>query len=55
MESTSGVPETTGIDVLTGGPTIAAVGFDATVCEPSEFVAVTRTRSRNPTSALVTT
>jgi len=47
------VPRTTGVDVFTGGPTTTAVGFDAAVREPSAFIAVTRTRIREPTSALV--
>src|SRR5262245_42686565 len=45
------VPRTVGVDVLTGGPTTTLVGFDATVFEPSAFIAVTRTRSLKPTSA----
>ncbi|MBA3562031.1 MAG: hypothetical protein H0W35_04845 [Actinobacteria bacterium] len=53
-ESTSAVPRTSGIEVFTGGPTTIAVGFDATVCSPSAFVAVTRTRKRDATSALAT-
>ncbi len=53
-DPTSAVPPTSGIDVFTGGPTTTAVGFDATVCSPSAFVAVTRTRKRDPTSALAT-
>src|SRR6188472_3966945 len=52
-ESTSGVPTTSGSDVFTGGPTTTAVGFEAATFEPSAFVAVTRTRMRKPTSALV--
>ena len=47
------VPRPTGGDVFTGGPTTTPVGFDAAVREPSAFVAVTRTRIRKPTSALV--
>jgi hypothetical protein len=38
--------------VFTGGPTTTPVGFDAAVRDPSAFVAVTRTRMRDPTSAL---
>jgi hypothetical protein len=45
------VPLTVGVDVFTGTPTTTAVGFDATVFEPSAFAAVTRTRSLKPTSA----
>src|SRR2546430_11159872 len=44
-------PWIAGFEVLTGGPTTTAVGFEATVDDPAEFVAVTRTRMRNPTSA----
>ena len=50
VESTSGVPTTSGSDVLTGPPATTAVGFEAATREPSAFVAVTRTRMRNPTS-----
>ena len=45
------VPETSGIDVLTGCPTTVAVGSVAAVRKPSAFVAVTRMRIRKPTSA----
>jgi hypothetical protein len=48
---TSIVPRGHGGWVFTGGPTTTAVGFEATVCEPSAFVAVTRTLIRKPTSA----
>jgi hypothetical protein len=54
-ESTSELPWTSGIDVFTGGPTTTEVGFDAAVAAHSAFVAVTRTRRREPTSALATT
>jgi hypothetical protein len=45
------VPCTTGSDVFTGTPTTTPVGLDAAVFEPSAFIAVTRTRSLEPTSA----
>ena len=45
------VPRTTGVDVLTGPPVTTFVAFDAAVREPSAFVAVTRTRILDPTSA----
>jgi hypothetical protein len=44
-------PLTVGCAVFTGGPTTIAVGLEATVVAPSAFVAVTRTLSREPTSA----
>jgi hypothetical protein len=47
------VPRNDGALVCTGGPTTVPVGFEAAVAEPSAFVAVTRARSRNPTSAAV--
>ena len=53
VEPTSIVPRTPGVEVFTGAPTTTAVGLDAAVREPSAFIAVTRTRIREPTSALV--
>jgi hypothetical protein len=54
VASTNGCPVAIGMDVFTGGPTTSAVG-STLVREPSLFVAVTRTRSRNPTSKPVRT
>jgi hypothetical protein len=51
VEPTTIVPRTVGVEVFTGLPATTAVGFDATVREPSAFVAVTRTRIREPASA----
>ena len=56
VEPTAGVPVIVGGAVF-GGPACAvtrSVAFDATVVAPSEFDAVTRTRSRKPTSAVAT-
>ncbi len=50
------VPDTLGGLLFTGAFAFTtSVGFDADVCEPDEFVAVTRTRIRDPTSAEVRT
>jgi hypothetical protein len=44
-------PDIVGPFVFTGAPALTTlVALDATVVEPAEFVAVTRTRIRNPTS-----
>jgi hypothetical protein len=44
-------PDTTGSEVLVGRAEITGVAFEAAVCGPSAFAAVTRTRRRDPTSA----
>src|SRR5262245_32499002 len=55
----AGVPLSVGATTLTGRPSspcrIRGVAFDATVCDPSALVAVTRTRIRWSTSAVATT
>ena len=51
---TCGVPDTVGGAVfrgLAGAACTTAVAFEVALAEPSEFAAVTRTRSRCPTSA----
>jgi hypothetical protein len=52
----TGEPEIVGGVTLVGlaAPRTSAVGFDAALSEPWAFVAVTRTRSRRPTSPLRT-
>ncbi len=55
---TAGVPEIVGRDVFRGRDTAArttSVAFDATVVAPSLFEAVTRARSRLPTSPFAST
>jgi hypothetical protein len=49
-DPTTMLPVTNGLEVLLGGPTTIAVGFEATVLDPSAFDAVTRARSRKSTS-----
>ena len=49
-----GVPEITGAALLSGGRAATVPdGADRTVAAPAPFVAVTRTRRRNPTSSAV--
>ena len=50
VEPTRAMPEIDGWPLFFDGAVTTAVGFDATVVDPSELDAVTRTRIRLPTS-----
>jgi hypothetical protein len=56
VDPSTGDPEMRGSAVFTGAvwAVTTAVGADGTVSEPSEFVAVSTTRSVKPTSAATT-
>jgi hypothetical protein len=55
LDPTTALPETTGSATLAGTEPMSSVGFEAAVAVSPPFVAVTRTRRREPTSPFATT